>query len=116
MFTRAILLLLLTHTFAAFGANIPRELRTGVAGHAFDHLGSIGNQSEAAVASGANILYATGLGTWGYQGLPDAIQLKHEQRAAAEYIRGAKRQGVKLVLGYICATSIVKLESFDANW
>src|ERR1041384_4453352 len=116
MFTRAILLLLLTHTFAAFGANIPRKVPTGVAGHAFDHLGSIGNQAEAAVASGANIIYVTGLGTWGYQGLPDAIQWKQEQRAAADYTRNAKRQGVKLAIGYICATSIVKLDSFDRNW
>ena len=116
MFSRVILLLLIVRSGAVFAANIPPELRTGVAGHAFDHLGNIGNQSEAAVASGANIIYATGLGTWGYQGLPDSIQWKHEQRAAAEYIRGAKRQGIKLALGYICATSIVKLDTFDANW
>ena len=36
--------------FSAEGvaAEIPRELRVGRAGHAFDHLGNIGEQAEAA--------------------------------------------------------------------
>ena len=49
---------------------IPRELRVGRAGHAFDHLGGFGDQAEAAAASGATIIYATGLGGAGYSGLP----------------------------------------------
>ncbi len=92
------------------------ELRVGQAGHAFDHLGNIGAQAEAAAASGATIIYATGLGALGYQGLPPADELKRQCDAAAAYTRSAKRRGIRLVLGYICATSIVKLESFDRNW
>ena len=32
------------------------DFRIGVAGHAFDHLGAIGEQADAALASGATIL------------------------------------------------------------
>ena len=56
-------------------AGAPRELRVGVAGHAFDHLGAIGDQAEAAAASGADIIYVTGLGGLGYMGLPPAEAL-----------------------------------------
>src|SRR6516162_2445740 len=45
----------------------PRELRVRIAGHVFDHLGSIGDQAAAAAASGANIIYVSGLGALGYQ-------------------------------------------------
>ncbi|HEU0037967.1 MAG TPA: hypothetical protein VFR76_01715, partial [Verrucomicrobiae bacterium] len=92
------------------------ELRVGQAGHAFDHLGNIGAQAEAAAASGATIIYATGLGALGYQGLPPADELKRQCDAAAAYTRSAKRRGIRLVLGYVCATSIVKLDTFDRNW
>src|SRR5687767_4416583 len=44
------------------------KLRVGIAGHAFDHLGGLGEQAETAVASGANIIYVTGVGGLGYQG------------------------------------------------
>ena len=44
------LLLIVVPALAAAGA-LP-ELQVGVAGHAFDHLGSIGEQAEAAAASG----------------------------------------------------------------
>jgi hypothetical protein len=94
----------------------PSELRVGVAGHAFDHLGGIGEQAEAAVDSGANIIYATGLGGLGYQGLPAAEKFEEEKRRAAAYHRRAKAGGIRLVMGYLCATSIVKLEEFDRNW
>jgi len=94
----------------------PPELRVGMAGHAFDHLGNIGEQAEAAAASGATIIYATGLGGDGYSGLPAPDTLKQRREAAADYVRRAKARGIRLALGYLCATSIVKLESFDRNW
>src|SRR5438067_2271919 len=92
------------------------DLRIGVAGHAFDHLGAIGEQAETAAASGANIIYATGLGTEGYSGLPPKEILEQRRQAAATYVRRAKSHGIRLALGYLCATSIVKLETFDLNW
>ena len=102
------------------GARLPiktrAELRVGQAGHAFDHLGNIGAQSEAAAASGATIIYATGLGAFGYQGLPPLEELRRQGETAAAYNRLAKRRGIRLVLGYVCATSIVRLDTFDRNW
>ena len=97
-------------------AGSSRELRVGVAGHAFDHLGGFAEQAEAATASGANIIYATGLGGDGYSGLPPIEILKRRHEAAAAYARRAKSHGIRLALGYLCATSIVKLETFDQNW
>ena len=51
-------------------AETPSELRLGRAGHAFDHLAGIGAQAEAAVASGSTIIFSSGVGEAGYQGLP----------------------------------------------
>jgi hypothetical protein len=116
MVRRAILLLSTAWQIAAFAGEIPRELRVGVAGHAFDHLGNIGEQSEAAVASGLNIIYATGLGAWGYQGIPPEPEWSKAKESATNYNRDAKRQGIKLSIGYICATSIVTLKDFDRGW
>lgn len=116
MFSRAIILVLVAGTIALQAKKIPYELRVGVAGHAFDHLGNIGEQSEATAASGLNIIYATGLGAWGYQGLPAGQEWLEAQEAAANYNRTAKRQGIKLSIGYICATSIVKINEFDHGW
>src|SRR5437764_7544435 len=95
---------------------LPRELEVGIASHAFDHLGSIGDQAEAAAASGANIIYVTGLGTLGYQGLPAAAEVRRQGDVTGAYLRHAKRNGIRLAIGYLCATSIVKLETFDKNW
>ena len=91
-------------------------LQTGVANHAFDHLGGIADQAEAAVASGATILYASGFGSIGYQGLPKTEELERAHNTFAAYVRGAKKNGLELMLGYVCATSIVKLAEFDRNW
>lgn len=116
-FLRALLgLALAIHlTLLAHGAP-PRELRVGIAGHAFDHLGALGEQSEAAIASGANILYATGLGGDGYSGLPVEPVLKQHVEASKRYAESSKTNGATLLIGYICATSIVGLERFDQNW
>lgn len=91
-------------------------LSVGVAGHAFDHLGNIGDQAPAAAASGANIIYSTGLGEYGYEGLPDSKQLAAAQERARVYLQKAKSSGIRLAIGYVCATSIVKLGEFDRNW
>ncbi len=116
----AIRFLMLVAAFAAtcniLLAEVPRELRVGRAGHAFDHLGVIGNQAAAAAASGATIIYAGGLGAPGYEGLPSQSELIAQRAALTEYNREAKQQGIELAIGYLCATSIVRLETFDNNW
>lgn len=103
-------------TASAGSAQIPRELRVGVAGHAFDHLGDIGNQAAAAATSGATIIYGTGLGAFGFQGLPPENELTARRDEINDYNRNAKEHGIRLAIGYVCATSIVKLDSFDRNW
>src|SRR5437588_975592 len=83
----------------ATGADASRELRVGIEGHAFDHLGAIGGQAEAAAASGANIIYVSGLGALGYQGLPSAEQMRKQREATVTYLRAAKRNGIRLAIG-----------------
>ena len=95
---------------------MPPELRVGQAGHAFDHLGNIGEQAEAAAASGANIIYVTGFGGLGYNGIPEHEQMLREREHTRAYIQHAKSKGIRLAIGYVCATSMVKLETFDRNW
>jgi len=92
------------------------DLRVGIAGHAFDHLGGIGNQATTAGRSGANIIYVTGLGGIGYNGLPDQTELTKQRQATIDYLSQAKRNGIRLAIGYVCATSIVKLDQFDRHW
>lgn len=93
----------------------PSVLDVGVAGHAFDHLGEIGDQAPAAAASGANIIYGNGFG-WLYDGLRTPAEMKVASEKAAAYVRDAKHDGIKLAIGYVCATSIVKLPKWDRNW
>jgi hypothetical protein len=100
----------------AIPAAPPAALRVGVASHAFDHLGSIGNQSEAAAASGVSIIYASGLGTLGYQGLPSEEELSKACKDTLAYNLKAKSQGIQVSIGYVCATSIVGLNKFDGHW
>jgi hypothetical protein len=97
-------------------AETPPQLRVGRAGHAFDHLGAYGSQAEAAAACGATIIYASGLGGFGYSGLPTEAEFTTQKAAIAQYNRVAKMYGIELSLGYLCATSIVKLDTFDKNW
>ncbi len=91
------------------------RLRIGVAVHAFDHLGAIGHQAEAAAESGATLIYA-GFGAAGYNGLPAPPEFKRLCREEAAYVRLAKKKGIKIVIGYICATSMVGLDAFDKSW
>jgi hypothetical protein len=100
----------------AFSESVPRELQVGNAFHAFDHLGGIGDQADAAASAGFNIIYVSGLGSLGYEGLPPESDYKSAVENSKSYIRHAKRSGIKLAIGYVCATSIVKLNTFDKNW
>jgi hypothetical protein len=75
----------------------------------------VGHQAEAAAAAGANLIYA-GFGAAGYNGLPSVAEFNKLRQAEAEYVRTAKKQGIDLAVGYLCATSIVGLETFDKNW
>ena len=103
--------------FPSQAAEIPRELRVGIAGHAFDHLGGIGEQAEAAAASGATVIYPAGFGQMGgYDGLAKPQELKKGHDTFSAYVRRAKADGIQLAIAYVCATSIVKLETFDRNW
>lgn len=95
---------------------VPAELRVGVAQHAFDHLGNIGEQADAATAAGFNVLYTTGVGSLGYAGLPASAELDAAVKTARAYNDRAKRQGARLAIGYVCATSIVGLDTFAKNW
>src|SRR4051794_34601633 len=77
-------------------AKTPTELRVGIAGHAFDHLGNLGEQADAAVASGVTIIYASGLGAAGYEGLPSEGTFATNRQVAADYVRHAKAKGIQL--------------------
>lgn len=99
---------------AAFAA--PFDLRTGAALHAFDHLHGYAEQAETAAACGATILYATGLGMDGYTGIPAAETWEAHRAQCRAYNNKAHAAGIHAILGYLCATSIVGLDTFDANW
>ena len=73
-------------------------------------------QADAAAASGATIIYTGGLGEAGYLGLPPQSQLDQLCRNEGAYIHRAKSAGIELAIGYLCATSIVDLKTFDKNW
>ncbi len=102
-------------SFAAAGVE-HNDLRVGIAGHAFDHLGDIAEQARAAVMSGSTIIYSTGFGALGYQGWPTPSEAEKTHDATSAYLSEAKKNGLRLALGYVCATSIVKLENFARNW
>jgi hypothetical protein len=108
-------------TFGIFSSSLaladePSPLSIGVADHAFDHLGDIGDQAPAAAASGATIIYTTGFGPMGYLGLPEPEKLARARDSVSAYIGDARGRGVRLSIGYVCATSIVKVGTFDRNW
>lgn len=111
-----ILTLFLPEHVCAAATNTPIELRPCYSFHAFDHLHNYGKQAEAAAASGVTVIYATGLGSDGYTGLPPADQWEAHCKDSRDYGVHAKSLGIQGVLGYLCATSIVGLDTFDANW
>ncbi|HUW59755.1 MAG TPA: prolyl oligopeptidase family serine peptidase [Candidatus Bathyarchaeia archaeon] len=95
---------------------LAHDLRVGSAFHAFDHLSGTDHQGEVAAACGATIIYGSGLGGLGYSGLPATDELARTLAAESEYNRKLKSTGIKTCLGYLCATSIVGLDTFDKNW
>ena len=92
------------------------DLRVGASLHAFDHLGGFSQQADAAAACGVTVLYATGLGGDGYTGIPAPEAWAQHLKDSRDYTAKAKQSGVPTVLGYLCATSIVGLDTFAENW
>ena len=92
------------------------DLRVGTGFHAFEHLGSIGHQAEAAAQCGVTVIYASGVGGDGYSGLPAPEQWRTRLADEAAYARKARELGITTVLGYLCATSIIGLDTFDDHW
>ena len=84
------------------------KLRLGIACHAFEHLGDIHHQADAAAACGATVIYA-GFGGAGYSGLPEPDAFAKLLADEAAYVHRAGKMGIETVLGYVCATSIVGL-------
>jgi hypothetical protein len=108
----AVALLLLT----AMGVSAQeRELLVGVADHAFDHLGGIPDQAPVAAACGVNIIYGSGFGGL-YDGMKSPQEMSRLGQETSDYLRHARQNGIKLAIGYVCATSLVKLDTFDRNW
>ncbi len=108
-------LAVLLAALSALGADPARELSTGIAQHAFDHLGSMADLGGIAAASGSTVIYCNGVGP-GYQTLPKEEELAKERQHSLAYLKQARAQGIRLAIGYVCATSIVKLNEFDTNW
>jgi hypothetical protein len=48
--------------------------------------------------------------------LPGEEEFAREREQSLAYLKQARAQGIQLAVGYVCATSIVKLDSFDKNW
>ncbi len=92
------------------------ELRPCFSFHAFDHLHNYGRQAEAAAASGVTVIYATGLGSDGYTGLPSSEIWEAHRQDSRDYVSHARSLGIQAVLGYLCATSMVGLDTFDDHW
>jgi hypothetical protein len=92
------------------------DLRVGIAQHAFEHLGNIGEQAPTAAASGSTIIYVSGIGALGYGGLSAPAEFTETKSKTRAYFGDARRRGINGIIGYICATSIVKLGGFDKNW
>ncbi len=100
----------------AASAQAAPDLRVGASLHAFDHLNGFSEQAEAAAACGVTVLYATGLGGDGYSGIPAPEVWAERLKNSHAYTAKAKGLGIPTVLGYLCATSIVGLDKFAANW
>jgi hypothetical protein len=106
---------LLSAAIASHAYSQERELLVGIAGHAFDHDGEFSDQGPTAAACGVNILYGGGFGT-SYTGLKTPAENAQLTEKTAAYLQQCHHEGIKLGIGYICATSIVKLDQFDHDW
>src|SRR4051812_26543973 len=65
-------------------------LAVGVAQHAFDHLGNLGDQADAVAATGGTVSYATGCGGIGYAGLPPADEMAKVLKKTSDYNKHAR--------------------------
>jgi dienelactone hydrolase len=83
---------------------------------AFDHLGGLAEQLDTAVAGRCTMVYATGIGRYSYNGLPPKAEMDAYVARLQEYNRKGHAGGVGLMLSYLCATSIVNVGTFAANW
>jgi hypothetical protein len=83
---------------------------------AFDHIGDLSDQADAAADSRCTLIYATGIGRYSYSGLPPKAEMEAYLATLREYNRKAHARGVGIVLSYLCATSIVNIQTFAANW
>ena len=94
----------------------PHDLRVGYSLHAFEHLAGFDHQGEVAGACGATITYGSGIGGLAYSGLPAPEELEKAIGSELEYNQRIRKAGIKTCLGYLCATSIIGLDTFDKNW
>jgi hypothetical protein len=101
---------------AADAATLGSCLVTGTMRPVFDHLDGFVEQLDAAIASRCTVMYASGLGALSYGGLPPKARLETELARMTAYNRRARAGGIGIVLSYLCATSIVNLDTFAANW
>ncbi|MGC8737191.1 MAG: hypothetical protein ACP5UA_00935 [Candidatus Hydrogenedens sp.] len=106
-------LLIILFIFGAYGSCFSDEACDFFALHAFDHLDKFDKQAEPAYQCGVSVIYATGLGVCGYMGIPPAEQWENTKRDVHEYVQHTKSLGIPILLGYLCSTSIVGLETFD---
>ncbi len=90
-------------------------LKVGRFNPAFDHLGNLGGQLDAAIAGGCTLDYATGIGAYSYAGLPPKAEMDAYIAKLREYNAKAHSNGV-LMLSYLCCTSIVDAGHFATNW
>lgn len=84
--------------------------------HAFDHLDNLDRQAEPAYQCGVSVLYISGVGVFGYMGIPPANEWEKIKDDAKKYVQHVRSLGIPVVIGYLCSTSIVRLNTFDSNF
>jgi hypothetical protein len=94
----------------------PEALRLGLTQYAFDHTGSLSNLAPLCRACGSTAIFTGSIGALGYQGMPGTEALEAACREEREYLGDAAANGMRLRIGYVCATSIVHLTDFDRHW
>ena len=90
-------------------------LETGKFRPAFDHLGEVNQQIDSVAASGCTVTYA-GLGGYSYTGLPAKADLQKLITDVKAYNFRGHSKNVPVMLSYLCATSIVNIDTFTKNW
>ncbi len=106
---------LVTFAWAGAAEIDASDLQLGKFSPAFDHLGNLGEQLDAAIASRCTLVYATGIGTYSYSGLPPKKTMDAYVAKLKAYTSRAHSNGV-VILSYLCATSIVDPDHFATNW